>query len=141
MSTYAGMVTRAIAFAIDAAIVNFSGIAVGVVVGLGISILNIPADVEKALAVVGGVVFVLWTVGYFVVFWSTTGQTPGNRVMQIRVVRSDGSTLPRRTAVLRLAALAVAAIPFFAGFLPILFDRHRRALQDFVARSVVVRAP
>ena len=141
MSTYAGMVTRAIAFAIDAAIVNFSGIAVGVVVGLGISILNIPAEVEKALVVAGGVVFILWTVAYFVVFWSTTGQTPGSRVMQIRVVRSDGSTLPRRTAVLRLAALAVAAIPFFAGFLPILFDRHRRALQDFVARSVVVRAP
>ena len=86
-------------------------------------------------------VFVLWTVGYFVVFWSTTGQTPGNRVMQIRVERSDGGTLRRRTAVLRLAALAVAAIPFFAGFLPILFDRHRRAFQDFVARSVVVRAP
>ena len=135
------MVTRAIAFAIDAAIVNFSGIAVGVVIGLGISVLNIPGEVEKALAVVGGVLFVLWTVGYFVVFWSTTGQTPGNRVMQIRVVRSDGGTLRRRTAALRLAALAVAAIPFFAGFLPILFDRHRRALQDFVARSVVVRAP
>jgi uncharacterized RDD family membrane protein YckC len=135
------LVTRAIAFAIDAAIVNLSGIVVGVVVGLGVSILDVPAGVEKALLAVGAVVFVLWTVGYFVVFWSTTGQTPGNRVMQIRVVRSDGGTLRRRTAALRLAALAVAAIPFFAGFLPILFDRHRRALQDFVARSVVVRAP
>lgn len=141
MNGYAGLVTRAIAFAIDAAIVNVSGIAVGVVVGLALSVLDIPKDVDKALLAVGGALFVLWTVGYFVVFWSTTGETPGNRVMRIRVQRHDGATLPRHTAALRLAALVVAAIPLLAGFLPILFDRRRRAFQDFVARSEVVRVP
>ena len=38
-------------------------------------------------------------------------------------------------------ALAEYALPLLAGFLPILSDRRRRTFQDFVARSVVVRAP
>jgi len=135
------VVTRALAFAIDAAIVDLTGIAVGVVVGLALSVLNTPDDVDKALLAAGGVIFVLWTVGYFVVFWSATGETPGNRVMRIRVQCLDGRTLTRRTAALRLVALGLAAIPLLAGFVPVLFDRHRRALQDFVARSVVVRVP
>ncbi|HLM26665.1 MAG TPA: RDD family protein [Thermoleophilaceae bacterium] len=133
--------TRALAFAIDAAIVDLTGIAVGVVVGLALSVLNTPDDVDKALLAAGGVIFVLWTVGYFVVFWSATGETPGDRVMRIRVECRDGRTLTRRTAALRLVALGLAAIPLLAGFVPVLFDRHRRALQDFVARSVVVRVP
>jgi len=141
LNNYAGLVTRALAFAIDAAIVDLTGIAVGVVVGLALSVLNTPDDVDKALLAAGGVIFVLWTVGYFVVFWSATGETPGNRVMRIRVQCPDGRTLTRRTAALRLVALGLAAIPLLAGFVPVLFDRHRRALQDFVARSVVVRVP
>jgi len=141
LNPYAGLVTRTIAFSIDAAVVNLTGVAVGVVVGLALSVLDIPQEVDKVLLAAGAVIFALWTVAYFVGFWSTTGETPGNRVMRIRVQCGDGGTLRRRTALLRLAALAVAAIPFLAGFLPILFDRRRRAFQDFVARSVVVRAP
>ena len=40
-------------------------------------------------------------------------------------------------ALLRVVALAIAIVPFFAGFLPVLFDRRRRALQDMVAGTVV----
>ena len=31
----------------------------------------------------------------------------------------------------------IAIVPFFAGFLPILFDRRRRAIQDMLAGTVV----
>ena len=34
----------------------------------------------------------------------------------------------------------LAALPLFAGFLPILFDDRRRGLQDMLAGSVVVGA-
>jgi hypothetical protein len=43
--------------------------------------------------------------------------------------------------VLRFGALVLAALPLFAGFLPILVDARRRGLQDMLAHTVVVRAP
>jgi uncharacterized RDD family membrane protein YckC len=41
----------------------------------------------------------------------------------------------------RCIGLLLAALPLFAGFVPVLFDRRRRALQDYMARTVVVDAP
>jgi uncharacterized RDD family membrane protein YckC len=35
----------------------------------------------------------------------------------------------------------LAALPLFAGYLMILFTRHRRGLQDILARTVVVESP
>ena len=37
--------------------------------------------------------------------------------------------------------LAVAIIPCFAGFIPVLFDHRRRGLPDYVAGTVVVYDP
>jgi uncharacterized RDD family membrane protein YckC len=141
-SVYAGLVTRAIAFAIDAAIVDLAGLAVGVVVGLALSVLNTPHSVDKALLTLGGVLFVIWSIAYFVVFWSTTGQTPGNRLMRIRV-RDVANDEPLRMhwAVVRLAGVAIAAIPLLLGFVPILLNDRRRGVQDLLGRSVVVTAP
>lgn len=139
---YAGFVTRALAFAVDAAVINVVAITVGVVVGLGLSVLNVPDGVVKALAVVGGAAYVIWSIAYFVTFWSTTGQTPGSRLMRIRVrpAHGAGGLKPRR-AVLRLIGLTLAAIPLCAGFVPILFDDRRRGFQDWLARTVVMHEP
>lgn len=138
---YEGLVTRAIAFALDAAIVNLVALVVGVGVGLALSILTIHDSLKVVLVACGGVALILWTVGYFVVFWSTTGQTPGNRLMQIRVCREDGERLRPRRALLRFGALVLAALPLFAGFLPILVDARRRGVHDMLAHTIVVRAP
>ena len=40
----------------------------------------------------------------------------------------------------RVIGLALAIIPLFAGFLPVLVDDRRRALQDLLAGTVVVHA-
>jgi uncharacterized RDD family membrane protein YckC len=139
---YAGLVTRAIAFGVDAVIVNGTGVLVGVVVGLALSVLNTPGEVDKLLLGVGGFLFVVWTIGYFAAFWSTTGQTPGDRLMRIRVRQSDrDEPLGLRWALLRFCGLLLAAVPLLLGFLPILLNDRRRGLQDFLARSVVVHAP
>jgi uncharacterized RDD family membrane protein YckC len=141
VSPYEGLVTRAIAFSIDAAVINLVALVVGVSVGLALSVLSIGDDAEKVLIACGGVSFVVWTIGYFVVFWSTTGQTPGDRLMQIRVCCADhGVVLKPRRALLRFGALVLAALPLFAGFLPILFDDRRRGLHDMLAGTVVVAA-
>ena len=139
---YAGFVTRAIAFAIDVALVDLAALIVAVVVGLGMSALDVPDVVVTITIAVGGVVYLAWFVGYFAMFWSTTGQTPGSRVMGVRVVCANGGEAVRlRAAVVRLAGMVLAAIPLFAGFLLILIDDRRRGLQDRLAGTVVVYAP
>ena len=139
---YEGLVTRAIAFALDAVVINAVALAVGVAVGLSLSVLSIPNDVHDALLVMGGVAWVLWSIGYFVGFWSATGQTPGDRLLGIRVCRADdGGTLGPARALLRLIALTLAAVPLLAGFLPILFDDRRRGVHDMIAGTVVVAGP
>jgi uncharacterized RDD family membrane protein YckC len=136
---HVGLVTRAIAFSLDAALINLIAIVVAVGVGLTLSVLSVLDAVNIVAIISGCVVFVAWTIGYFVAFWSTTGQTPGNRLLRIRVCRaSDGSVLRPGRSLLRLAGLALAAIPLGAGFLPILVDDRRRGLQDMIAGTIVV---
>jgi uncharacterized RDD family membrane protein YckC len=141
VTDYQGLVTRAIAFAVDAAIINLIAIVVGVGVGLALSILSISGDLETILLACGGVAFVIWSIAYFAVFWSTTGQTPGNRLMRIRVCCDDGTGLSVRRSLLRFGALVLAALPLFAGFLPVLVDDRRRGVHDMLAGTVVVGVP
>ncbi|HEU4974893.1 MAG TPA: RDD family protein [Baekduia sp.] len=138
---YIGLVTRVIAFAIDAAVVNAVALAVGAAVTLALSVISVPEEVRVAAAAVGSAVYLLWVMGYFVTFWTTTGQTPGDRLLRIRVVPAAGGGLPPRRALLRFAALTLAALPLFAGFALILVDDRRRGLHDMIARTVVVDAP
>jgi uncharacterized RDD family membrane protein YckC len=136
-----GLVTRTIAFAIDAGVINGTAIVVGSAIALALSVLTVPDWLETVLFAAGGVAFVAWSIGYFVVFWSTTGQTPGSRLMRIRVCRADDREVvsPVRAAF-RAVCLTLAAIPLLAGFLPILFDDRRRGLHDMLAGTVVVEA-
>ena len=99
-----------------------------------------PTTSRTVLVAIGSVAYVLWSVAYFVGFWSTTGQTPGARLLRFRVCTYGLGPLKPRRALLRFAGLVLAAIPLFAGFLPILFDDRRRGLQDILARTVVVEA-
>jgi uncharacterized RDD family membrane protein YckC len=136
---YEGLVTRAIAFAIDAAIISAVAVIVGAAVGISLSVLSVPSEVETALFAVGGAACLLWSTAYFVTFWSATGQTPGDRVLGIRVCRADdGQPLRPFRALLRLVVLTLSVIPLFAGLLPILFDDRRRGVHDMAAGSVVV---
>lgn len=135
---YVGLVTRAVAFAIDVALVDLVALLTAAVVALAVSVISISDDVRTALIAVGGVTYALWVVGYFVVFWSTTGQTPGSRLLRFRVVAVDGRRLRPRRALLRFVALTLAALPLFAGCLLILVDARRRGLHDLVARTLVV---
>jgi uncharacterized RDD family membrane protein YckC len=135
---YEGLATRAIAFTVDAAIISAVAVVVGAAVGISLSVLSVPSEVETALFAAGGAACLLWSTAYFVTFWTATGQTPGDRLLGIRVQRAeDGENLRPRKALLRLIALTLCAIPLFAGFLPILFDDRRRGLHDMIAGTVV----
>ena len=133
-----GVFTRGLALATDAAAVLalFAlGSGVAAVVGSLVGGLR-PDWLAGALASVGAVAL---AAGWFTLFWSAAGQTPGMRLMHVRVVRPDGGGLSAGRALVRTLGLALAIAPCFLGFVPALFDRRRRALPDYLAGTVVVR--
>lgn len=135
---YVGLVTRALAFGLDAALINAVAILTSAVVALTFSVVTVPKELKTVAVAAGGALYVIWSVGYFVTFWATTGQTPGSRALRIRVRAASGGPVRPRRALLRFAGLTLAAIPLFAGFLLILVDDRRRGFQDWLARTVVV---
>jgi uncharacterized RDD family membrane protein YckC len=137
---YVGLATRVLSFVIDAAVITAVAIFVGVGAFLVQGVLHLPSNAQKIIQLVGAGAYVIATIAYFVAFWSSTGQTPGARVMQIQVVTDAGARLNTRRALARCGGVVVAALPLFAGFLPILYDARRRGLQDWVARTCVVEA-
>jgi uncharacterized RDD family membrane protein YckC len=115
---------------------------VAILTGLGValvtSVVHTSGHHRAALGVISGVVYVLWIALYFVAFWITTGQTPGARFMQIRLVTAKGARVKPVRGVVRLIGMELAAIPLFAGYLPVLWGR--RPLPDWLARTKVVEA-
>jgi uncharacterized RDD family membrane protein YckC len=138
---YVGLVTRALAFVVDAALVNLVATIAAAGIGLVLSVVSVSDELRPALIGIGGGTYLLWAAAWFVAFWSTTGQTPGSRALRIRVCDRSGATVAPGRALLRFGALLLAALPLFAGFLPVLFDDRRRGLHDVIAGTVVVEQP
>ncbi len=140
---YTGLVTRALAFGIDALIIDLAALAVAAIVALALNLLQIPSKVDTALAAIGAVAFLVWAGAYFVTFWSTTGQTPGARMLRFRVLAPAATSghIGTRRGLVRLIGMILAAIPLLAGYFMVLFDDRRRGLHDRIARTVVIDAP
>ncbi|HSS73815.1 MAG TPA: RDD family protein [Gaiellaceae bacterium] len=135
-SRFGGLVSRAVGLVVDAGLAQLTFLVVAASVGLVLALADSirPGWVEGAIAGGGwGVVVAV----YFVSFWTATGQTPGMRIMRVRVVRADGGHLSVWRSLVRLVGLVLAIAPLFAGFLPVLVDRRRRALPDYLAGTVV----
>jgi uncharacterized RDD family membrane protein YckC len=75
---------------------------------------------------------------YFVLFWSSAGQTPGMRLLRVRVRGPDGNPPSIGPSLVRLVGLVLAIVPIFAGFIPVLFTERRRGLPDLLAGTVVL---
>jgi uncharacterized RDD family membrane protein YckC len=134
---YAGLVTRAVAFLIDLFVANAIAVLIGGAIDLLAKLLGGDQSLNAQQALAGGLVWFLWLGLYFVVFWTLTGQTPGDRLMSIRVFSTKSDRIRVRQAVLRFIGLLLAALPLGAGFLPILVDTRRRGFQDWLAKTVV----
>jgi uncharacterized RDD family membrane protein YckC len=138
-SPYAGLASRGVAFAIDAIIAHVVVLTAGALLSFAGSLFGGlgPGGLVSVLAASGWAVFVAT---YFVLFWTVTGQTLGMRLMRLRVISSGGVPPTGGRSLLRFVGLLLAIVPLFAGFLPALFDRRRRALPDFLAGTVVVHS-
>ena len=133
----AGIATRGIALATDAALTLVISMAI---VGAASLVASLVGTLQPAwlagLLLTGAHLLVTST--YFVLFWSSAGQTPGMRLLRVRVRGLDGSPLSIGRSLVRLVGLLLSIVPLGAGFIPVLFTERRRGLADFLAGTVVV---
>jgi uncharacterized RDD family membrane protein YckC len=135
---FAGVASRGAGLIVDAAAIAALTFIIGAAAGLVASLAGgiRPHWLAGLLLADAGVVV---AAGYFVLFWSTAGQTPGMRLLGVRVQLGHADQkLTTWRALVRTLGLALAIIPCFLGFVPALFDRRRRALPDYLAGTVVV---
>ena len=83
----------------------------------------------------------LVALAYFAGMWAWKGTTIGGIVLNLKVVRLDGSPMTFAAALVRGLAAAFSVIVFFLGFLWIIWDREKQGWHDRIAGTVVVRLP
>lgn len=135
---YAGLVTRAVALLLDAVAINAIAALAGGAINLIAQAFGHHGGLDITQVAISAALWVIWVVSYFVGFWTLTGQTPGDRVLGIRVLLTTGKTMSAPQSLLRVGATVLAALPLGAGFLPILVDERRRGLQDWIAHTIVI---
>ena len=138
---YPGIVTRGVAFVVDLLIVD--AVALALTIGFGIVYAAIDPgkttiDLPEVLATAAG--WLIFAAAYFVAFWVLTGATPGMRAMGIRLTGDDRERVTWWHGLCRLVGLGLSFVTLGLGFLLILVDERRRALQDRVGSTLVVRA-
>ena len=94
------------------------------------------------LFILGVVAWLAIAIGYFPYFWSRSGQTPGMKMMRIKVVRDvDGGRVTSGQAILRLIGYWVSGLVFYLGYIWIFIDKRRRGWMDLIAGTIVITAP
>ena len=84
------------------------------------------------------VVLGVWAFIYFAYQWAVSGKTLGMAIFGVQVVTTEGGPITPRQALLRTVGLGLTLLTLGIGFLGIIYQRERRALDDFVAATAVV---
>ena len=149
----AGIGSRSIAALIDTLLLTLVIVLWSIVVFAGLIIALVGTHQEfasrdelspvswAALAVFVVVAFVI-LFGYFILFemiWS--GQTPGKRLLGLRVIRENGYPIRPTDAVVRnlVRIVDVLATGYAIGLLTMLLNERAKRLGDFAAGTLVVR--
>jgi uncharacterized RDD family membrane protein YckC len=74
-------------------------------------------------------------------YWWTrfTGQTPGKKIINIRIIKADGSEINDTDAIVRYIAGWLSLATLGLGWLMMQNDSHRQTLHDKIAGTVVVK--
>ena len=132
---FAGPGARLVAYIVDV-IITFIAIIGFSIIG---ALLTIVVPVLGVIAIVFAVLVI--PLVYFPYYWATSGQTPGMKMMGIKVVRDrDGGPVTGGQAVLRLLGYWVSGLVFYLGYIWIFIDRRKRGWHDLIAGTVVVEA-
>ena len=105
----------------------------GVLVGVVSTILQlILGNTGQALSVLVGFV-------YYTYFHGSTGQTPGDAALSIRVVdRDGGGSIGYGRAFIRCLVSIVSGLVLLLGYLWMLWDSEKQCWHDKAANDVVI---
>jgi uncharacterized membrane protein SpoIIM required for sporulation/uncharacterized RDD family membrane protein YckC len=146
--TIAGVGSRALAALVDSLIV----ISMIIAIGIGVSVASVTGRVPRgsspgafdawASAIFIFAVFcVLW--GYYVLFEGLAdGQTPGKRLLRLRVVRDGGYSVTFGASAVRNLIRVIDMQPlvcYGVGIVSVMFSKSGKRLGDIVAGTIVVR--
>ena len=111
-------------------------ILVGIVNSLVAAVLNLNPNGRSSLQVLLGLV-------YFIYFWSNSGpwpgQTIGSKLLNIRVIRTDGSDLTISQALIRYVGFVISAICLLIGLIWAAFDPNKQGWHDKIADTYVIK--
>ena len=120
----AGFVDRLIAVIIDAVILIIPNFIINLVIGGPIAI----------------ILQVLLGSAYAIYFWTNSGQTPGKKVMKLKVVKADGGgLLDMGGAVTRVVGTWISGIAIGLGYLWVIWDPKHEAWHDKIAKTKVIK--
>ena len=144
----AGLGSRFLALLVDLAIQFAANILLVIVVSVAIAAsarsgaLRPLSDTATKWFVAGVIlVYFLLFWGYFSLFEAfSNGQTPGKRVLKIRVIKDSGRQITFFEALARNLLRVVDALPgvYLVGVLSILFTKGNKRLGDLVADTLVI---
>jgi uncharacterized RDD family membrane protein YckC len=134
----AGTVPRFLAWAVDALAIMFVG-------SIALKLTLIFALLDPSLAAAMGVIaYFIFSIGYGIFFeWIWRGQTPGKRMLRLRVMDMHGLRLQFSQVAIRNLLRAVDMLPtfYFVGGIVSVISPHCQRLGDIAANTIVIRIP
>ena len=125
----AGFWIRFVAILIDSILVGIVNAAIAAILGLN-------TNGRSGLQLLLGLI-------YYVYFWSSAspwpGQTIGSKLLNLRVVRTDGSDLAISQALIRYVGFFISGLVLGIGFIWAAFDPNKQGWHDKIAGTYVVK--
>lgn len=140
----AGIGSRFVALLLDWLLIGAAGLVVGLVSLFIFGVLGASHKLQSFGPWLAGILLLilfLFTWCYFALFeayW--TGQTPGKRVMKLRVIKDTGRQITLFEALARNLLRYVDYLPglYLAGVITMLCNKRHKRLGDYVAGTLVV---
>ncbi len=142
---YAGLWRRLGAFIIDALLL--SAISLPLWIWFLLSV-RVTPPVSMEVYLLG--LFCIWyffSLFYFIGYWIWRGQTPGQMLTRVKIVRKDGQNIKLGNVMLRYLigysivyiAFSLLIIPAIVLFIVAALNKQKRGLHDLIAGTYVVK--
>lgn len=145
---YAGTLSRLLGFLVDVVLLALVLSLTTTFINAFVNLFNINDIIARfttisdltgeILAATAGLVTIILVSAYGVLSWTLSGQTIGDLLLGVRVVRTDGNRVALSRALLRIIGAYLSGIVFFLGFFWAVGDRRHQGWHDKLADTVVV---